>query len=136
MPYKWWYWHETWTSNYTWQEKQNKVKKIWRWVYVRKECNIITIFPIYSQFGTTRKPDCRRIVYKTYIFINSNHLFYAAPTLFLWVKVLFWSKKCWFFAEKCWHQQSQEGLGTKKYIFWNYICVCTYVPNSKFLEKF
>ena len=32
----------------------------------------IVIFPIYGQFGAIWKPDSRRIVCKTYIFINSN----------------------------------------------------------------
>ena len=35
-------------------------------------CDVIVVFPIYSQFGATRKPDSRRIVCETYIFINSN----------------------------------------------------------------
>ena len=34
------------------------------------------IFPIYSQYGAIQKPDSRRIVCKTYIFINSNLLSY------------------------------------------------------------
>ena len=34
-------------------------------------CDVIFIFPIYSQFGAKRKPDSGRIVYKTYIYINS-----------------------------------------------------------------
>ena len=39
-------------------------------------CDVIVIFPIYGQFGAIRKPDSGRIVCKTYIFINSNLLFY------------------------------------------------------------
>ena len=35
-------------------------------------CDVIVFFPIYSQFGATRKPDSSRIVCETYIFINSN----------------------------------------------------------------
>ena len=38
--------------------------------------DIIDIFPIYGQFGAIWKPDYGRIVYKTYIFINSNLLSY------------------------------------------------------------
>ena len=38
--------------------------------------DVIVIFRIYGQFGAIRKPDCGRIVYKTYIFINSNVLSY------------------------------------------------------------
>ena len=39
-------------------------------------CNAIVIFPIYDQPGAIRKPDSRRIICKTYIFIISNLLFY------------------------------------------------------------
>ena len=45
----------------------------------------------------------------------------------LWVKVLFWTKNA-IFLLKYWHQQN--------YIFWNYIWVCTYVPNLKLLALF
>ena len=38
--------------------------------------DVIAIFLIHGQFGAIRKPDSRRIVYKTYIFINNNLLFY------------------------------------------------------------
>ena len=34
--------------------------------------DVIVISPIYLQFGAIQKPDSGRIVYKTYIFINSN----------------------------------------------------------------
>ena len=37
-----------------------------------KSCGVIVIFPIYSQFGAIRKPNPGRIIYKTYIFNNSN----------------------------------------------------------------
>ena len=37
-------------------------------------CDVIVIFPIYGQFPTIQKPDSRRMVYKTYIFINNNLL--------------------------------------------------------------
>ena len=37
---------------------------------------IVVISPINGQFGAIRKPDFGRIVCKTYIFINSNFLFY------------------------------------------------------------
>ena len=39
-----------------------------------KNCDVIVILPIYGQCGGTQKPDSRRIVCKTYICINSNHL--------------------------------------------------------------
>ena len=34
--------------------------------------DVIVISPIYLQFGAIQKPDSGRIVYKTYICINSN----------------------------------------------------------------
>ena len=37
-------------------------------------CEVIVFFPIYVQFAAIRKPDFGRMVYKTYIFINSNFL--------------------------------------------------------------
>ena len=36
----------------------------------------IVIFLIYDQFGAIQKPDSACIFCKTYIFINSNFLFY------------------------------------------------------------
>ena len=39
-----------------------------------ESCDVIVIFPIYSQFGAIRKPDPRRINYKVYNFNNSNFL--------------------------------------------------------------
>ena len=41
-----------------------------------ENCDVIAIFPIYSQFGAIWKPDFGCTVYKTYIFINSNFLSY------------------------------------------------------------
>ena len=41
-----------------------------------ENCDAIVIFPVYGQLGAIRKPDFRRIVYKTYILINSNLLPY------------------------------------------------------------
>ena len=35
-----------------------------------ENCDVIAIFPIYSQFGAIWKPDSGRIVCKTYILIN------------------------------------------------------------------
>ena len=37
-----------------------------------ENCDVIANFPIYGHFGMIRKPNSRRIVCKTYIFINSN----------------------------------------------------------------
>ena len=39
---------------------------------VYRDVNVI--FPIYGQFGSIRKEDSGRSVFKTYIFINSNLL--------------------------------------------------------------
>ena len=39
-------------------------------------CDVIVFFPIYSQFSAIRKPDSGHMVYKTYIFINKNLLYY------------------------------------------------------------
>ena len=39
-------------------------------------CYVITIFPIYGQFGAIQKPDSGRIICKIYISINSNILSY------------------------------------------------------------
>ena len=38
--------------------------------------DVIVIFLIYDQFGAIQKPDSACIFCKTYIFINSNFLFY------------------------------------------------------------
>ena len=39
-----------------------------------RNCNVIAIFLIYSQFGAIQKLDSGRIVCKTYIFIKSKIL--------------------------------------------------------------
>ena len=41
-----------------------------------ENCDVIEIFPIYSQFGAIPKPDSGCTVCKTYIFIKSNLLSY------------------------------------------------------------
>ena len=43
---------------------------------MQKNCDVIVIFPIYGQFGAIWKPYSKRIVCKTYIFINNNLLSY------------------------------------------------------------
>ena len=45
---------------------------------ILENCDIIIIFPIYGQLGAIRKPDSGRIVFKNYIFINSNLLSYKS----------------------------------------------------------
>ena len=54
-------------------DKRNKtsLKKIYDEV-MSENCDFITIFSIYGQFGEIRKPDSGRIVCKTYIFVKSN----------------------------------------------------------------
>ena len=41
-----------------------------------ENCDIIVTFPIYGKFEAIWKPDSGRIVCKTYISTNSNHLSY------------------------------------------------------------
>ena len=48
---------------------------------ISADYDVIVIFPIHGQFGGIRKPDSRRIVCKTYIFITSNLLSYRKSTL-------------------------------------------------------
>ena len=60
-------------------DKKNKIQlKTFDDDVISKKCDIIAIFPIYSQFGAIRKLDSGRIVCKTYIFINSNLLPYKS----------------------------------------------------------
>ena len=44
--------------------------------FILENCDIIVIFPIYSQFGAIQEPDSGSVVDKTYVFINSNLLSY------------------------------------------------------------
>ena len=58
-------------------DKKNKIQlKTFDDDIISKKCDIIAIFPIYSQFGAIRKLDSGRIVCKTYIFIKINLLSY------------------------------------------------------------
>ena len=43
-----------------------------------ENCDVISIFPIYSKFGVIEKPDSGHIASKTYIFIKST--FYLTKT--------------------------------------------------------
>ena len=45
---------------------------------ISENWDIINIFPIYGQLGAIRKSDSGRIVFKNYIFINSNLLSYKS----------------------------------------------------------
>ena len=56
----------------------------------------------------------------------------TALILLFWVKSLFLQKKMLIFALKYWYQQTQGSLGTRGYIFWNYIHACTFVSSFKF----
>ena len=44
--------------------------------FTSENCDVIANFPIYGQFGAIRKLDSRRMVCKTYIFIDNNILAY------------------------------------------------------------
>ena len=66
-------------SNWTWKEKQSNLKKIRGWGYVSKlwrHCHFSNLW----QFGAFWNSDSGRIVFKTYIFINSNLLSYKNRT--------------------------------------------------------
>ena len=66
---------ETKKNQTTKREKQNNVKKFYDDV-MSENSDVIAIFPICGQFRAIWKPDSRRTVCKTYIFINSNLLSY------------------------------------------------------------
>ena len=57
-------------------KKNKKTSKKFDDDVISENCDIIVTFPIYGQFGTTQKPDYRRMVCKIYVFINSNLLSY------------------------------------------------------------
>ena len=57
------------------KEKEKRPKEIEDDV-MPENCDVSTIFLIYSQFGAIRKPDFGRMVCKTYVSINSNLLSY------------------------------------------------------------
>ena len=50
--------------------------------------------------------------------------------LLLLVQVLFLPENATFLQKK---KHQKGGLSTRRYIFLNYKCICTYVPNFKFL---
>ena len=72
-------WHETWPvikldmRNKTTSKK--KKKKMDDYI-MSGNSEVIVIFPIFGQFGAIRMPDSRHIVWKTYISIEINLLFY------------------------------------------------------------
>ena len=74
----------------------------------------LSFFLVYGQSAAIRKPDSGRMIYKTYIFINNDLLFYknwkqkisnTALILLLWVKVLFLEKND-ILQKKFWNQQN------------------------------
>ena len=123
------------------EEKHGDVKKIDDDV-MSANCDVIIFFPIYGQFVAIRKPDFRRMVYKTYILIKNNLFILEklktelkiSDTALMLTQLLYSLKNGDFLQKKCWHQQSQEVLGTKRYLFWTYLCVSTYLQNFKFLS--
>ena len=58
-------------------DKRNKItSKTFDDDIMLANCDVIVVFLIYGQFGAIQRLDSRRIVCKTYIFINSNLLTY------------------------------------------------------------
>ena len=57
-------------------ESKNSTTKKFDDDVMSANCETIVIFPIHGQFGAIRELDSERIVYKNYIFINSNILCY------------------------------------------------------------
>ena len=57
--------------------KRNKsTSKIFDDDVMSENCDIFVIFPIFGQFGAIWKPDFGCMVCKTYVFINSDLIFY------------------------------------------------------------
>ena len=102
-------------------------------------CDVIVIFPTYGQFEAIRKPTSESMVYKTYIFIDSNLLSYknwkqnqnisnTTLILLLWVKVLFLQKNTDFL--KYWKNtdiSKIKGVLLLKIIFSETTCVCMFL---------
>ena len=55
-------------------KRNKKTLKKFDYDVMSKNCNVIVIFPFYSQFGAIRKPNSGHVVCKAYIFNNSNLL--------------------------------------------------------------
>ena len=93
-------------------EKRNKImSKETGDDIMSRNYDVIVIFPIYDQFGVFWKRESRRMVCKTYIFINSILLSYkswkqnykisnTALILLHWVNVLYSSKNTNFYIKK------------------------------------
>ena len=48
-------------------------------------------------------------------------------------KSIIFDKKNADFLQKDAEISKLKSLGTKRYIFWDYVFICTYIPNFKFL---
>ena len=98
----------TWNLDQTKLDKRNKtMSKKFVDDIMSTNCDIIVVFPIFGQFGAILKPDCKRIVSKTYIFNKGNLFSYknrkqnkkisnTAIKILLWIKVLLWPKNADF----------------------------------------
>ena len=104
-------------------------------------CDAIVFFPISGQFAAIRKQDSERMLYKSYIFRNSNLSSYktwkqnqkisnTALILILSVKVLFLTKNADFFTKsgisKIKRVLVLRGIISKT----KYVCVLTYQISS------
>ena len=108
-----------------------------------KNCDVTVTFWIYDQFGAIGKPDVRRMVCDTYIFLNSNILAYknwkqnqkisnTAFIVLLRVKVLFLPKMLIFYQLNAVISKIKRAL-VHESIFSKTTYVCTCVAISKFL---
>ena len=90
------------------KKKKKTIKSFWQIVTPQS-------FPTYGPFAVIWKPESGRMVYKIYIFINSDFLRYetwkqnweisnTAQILLLWVKVLFLPENADLLQKNCWHQ--------------------------------
>ena len=73
--------------------------------------------------------------YLTKTEIRTKNLKHCSHTIRL-SKGLTFSKKPWIFATKSWHQQNWRSRPTKRYNFWNFICVYLWIPKFNFLAWF
>ena len=90
-------------------DKRNKItSKKFDDDIMSKNCVVIVIFQIFSQFGAVWRPDSRHRVCKCYVFTNSNlcltkteNRTNTALIILQLVKVLFWTKKANFLQKIC-----------------------------------
>ena len=108
-----------------------------------KNCDAVVMFSIYGRFGAIRKPDSRRIVCKTYVFISSSRLSYKTESRtkkFLTQLSHYCLEQRYYFCQKMltFLQKNADMSKIKrelvrKGIFSETTNVCTYVSNFKFL---